>query len=447
MDPGDNSHDRLLPCTFQKSADADMTTTTLLLTALLLTGGGSAAVTVDELHQHYGDIFVTNNRNAASHLWASWVLNRAATLSKASVEQLFSGFCPVSGSPVSPTDYNAYHYTLRSLVPGEEHASGLMHHCCAPCVCDTQDMMWADTKTVDLADGSTALTFAVIGDPCQHAATLERPFTDPFSGGQTTLAATAPEVQCGKDGKLKGATYSDHGGVIIGLLRTAPAPSTAAPAEPTPGRITTVGAVHFQDSREYAGFCVSRASQGYNSGMGMIFRKVAEITRLTAAATAATAASTAVAATPSPCSSHLPASRIAEIEQLVRDEPVVIFAMRHTRCLAAASERLEGVGACFRLEGWDRRNEPLWQYMQCLHPNEIVGGMMSEFARRSIPTNAGWLARALGRPPSGCHSLTLSAMLSGPRAQSGTPSCSQCTRTSTLVASMSATASLCSSRR
>ncbi len=381
-----------------------MTTTTLLLAALL-TGGGSAAITVDELHQHYGDIFATGNRNAASHLWASWVLKRAATLSRASVEQLFSGFCPVSGSPVSPTDYNAYHYTLRSLVPGEEHASGLMHHCCAPCVCDTQDMMWADRKTVDLADGSTALTFAVIGDPCQHAATLARPFTDPFSGGETTLAATAPEVQCGRDGKLKGATYSDHGGVIIGLLRTAPTPSAAAPAEPTPGRVTTVGAVHFQDSREYTGYCASRASQGYNSGMGMIFRKVAEITRLTATATAT---STAVAAATSPCASLLPASRIAEIEQLVRDEAVVIFGMRHTRCLAAASERLEGAGACFRLEGWDRRNEPLWQYMQCLHPNEMVGGMMSELARRPrwriIPTRAGSLALALGRPPFGCPS-------------------------------------------
>jgi len=328
-----------------------------------------AALSVNELHSHYGAIFATGNRNAASHLWASYILREAKLLSKTDLEGLFAGFCPVSGSPVQSSDYNAYHYTLRSLVPGgATHASGLMHHCCAPCVCDSQDLIWSDTKTVAIASGPTALTFAVIGDPCRHASALQRTFTDPFTGGETTLGATAPEVQCDA-GKLKGATYSDHDAVIIGLLSEAPALSTLAPTEPTPGRVTTVGAATFQDSREYSGYCASRASQGYNSGMGVIFRQVAQITPLEAHTSAVNTASSA-------CAVLLPASRVSAIEQLIRSEPVLIFGMKHTRCLSAASERLEAAGACFRLESWERRNDPLWQYMQCLHPNELVNGVM-----------------------------------------------------------------------
>ena len=171
---------------------------TLLVASLFST------ITVDDLHSHYGEIFRTGNRNAASHMWASWILAQAHQLSSADLERLFSGFCPVSGSPVNPSEYNTYHYKLRSLVPGAEHASGFMHHCCAPCVCDTHDMIRADTKTVSLASGASAtLTFAVIGDPCKRASTLERTFTDPFSGSETTLGATAPEVQCDANGKLE----------------------------------------------------------------------------------------------------------------------------------------------------------------------------------------------------------------------------------------------------
>ena len=255
---------------------------TLLVASLFST------ITVDDLHSHYGEIFRTGNRNAASHMWASWILAQAHQLSSADLERLFSGFCPVSGSPVNPSEYNTYHYKLRSLVPGAEHASGFMHHCCAPCVCDTHDMIRADTKTVSLASGSATLTFAVIGDPCKRASTLERTFTDPFSGSETTLGATAPEVQCDANGKLKGATYSDHSAVIIGLLGAAPALNTPGPSEPTPGRVTTVGGQSFQDSREYSGFCASRALQGYNSGMGMIFRQVAQMSPLEAPASAST---------------------------------------------------------------------------------------------------------------------------------------------------------------
>ena len=39
------------------------------------------SVTVDDLHGAYSTIFPSNNRNAASHKWSSWILDRAAELS------------------------------------------------------------------------------------------------------------------------------------------------------------------------------------------------------------------------------------------------------------------------------------------------------------------------------------------------------------------------------
>ena len=60
---------------------------------------------------------------------------------------------------------------------------------------------------------------------------------------------------------------SDHGVVL--------AQSSSAPQ---PGRISKdSSAVSFQDEREYAPMCADRARNGYNSGMGEIFRKVASV--------------------------------------------------------------------------------------------------------------------------------------------------------------------------
>ena len=55
-------------------------------------------VYVDEMHAQYNNIFRTGNRNAASHLWSSWILERAAALSKPNLVALFGAFCPISGS-------------------------------------------------------------------------------------------------------------------------------------------------------------------------------------------------------------------------------------------------------------------------------------------------------------------------------------------------------------
>ena len=59
--------------------------------------------TVDALHDEYYDIFPkSNNRNAASHLWSSFVLRRSLQLKPSQIRELMSGFCSVSGSPVRP---------------------------------------------------------------------------------------------------------------------------------------------------------------------------------------------------------------------------------------------------------------------------------------------------------------------------------------------------------
>ena len=55
-----------------------------------------AGLSVDELFAEYGAIFGPNgNRNAASHLWSTFVLERAWQLPEAFVLELFRAFCPV----------------------------------------------------------------------------------------------------------------------------------------------------------------------------------------------------------------------------------------------------------------------------------------------------------------------------------------------------------------
>ena len=44
-----------------------------------------------------------------------------------------------------------------------------------------------------------------------------------------------------------------------------------------PGRINEVRGMAYQDEVEYGGMCEDRAQNGYNSGMGEIFRRVAQI--------------------------------------------------------------------------------------------------------------------------------------------------------------------------
>jgi hypothetical protein len=81
---------------------------------------------VTDLHREYQNIFLHGNRNAASHLWSTFLLDRSAGMSRETLELMFSGFCAVSGSPIRPNDYNRYLPRL-PLVDGSGDRAGIMH--------------------------------------------------------------------------------------------------------------------------------------------------------------------------------------------------------------------------------------------------------------------------------------------------------------------------------
>jgi len=185
----------------------------------------------------------------------------------------------VSGSPVQPNDYKRYRLTLDKIGGGKH--TGFMYYCCWPCVCDTQDWIKVDTKTVTTAEGPRQYHFAVIGNACDHPEELSKRYIDTFQRYETSLNQQAAEVRCGPNGELIGATLSDHGYVIIAMFFDAPGDAGVASSveggQMQPGRMTTLSGVNFQHEGEFAGMCKERADGGYKSGMGEIFRKVAMI--------------------------------------------------------------------------------------------------------------------------------------------------------------------------
>lgn len=208
---------------------------------------------VRDLHNEYYNIFKRGNRNAASHLWASFLLDRAPQLSEDTLRLMFGGFCAVSGSPVLPGDYSRYRMTLDTVTGST--IEGYTYFCCWPCVCDTQDFIRVDTRNVTTADGADVpMHFLVIGNPC--------------TGNHDRIPWEAPEVVCNGQ-ELSGATMSDHDFVIISMFF----PIDAARADAT----DTLPHNHETAFRSH---CEQRAQMGYNSGMGEIFRKVASIAPL-----------------------------------------------------------------------------------------------------------------------------------------------------------------------
>ena len=249
----------------------------------------SESATSNDLISQYSNIFRHGNRNAASHRWASFLLDRADQMTEDRLTLFFESFCAVSGSPVRPSDFNRYRLTLPKL--GGGLSTGYMHYCCWPCVCDTQDFIRVDTRSITLADGvNRTFQFAVIGNPCDRPEELTVPFIQPFDRRETSIAESAREVRC-QDGVLEGATLSDHGLPIIGMFFDAAdaeedgvvAGALEVLPDATPGRMSSVvevdksGRRQFQDEREYKVYCKDRADNGYNSGMGEIFRRVSAV--------------------------------------------------------------------------------------------------------------------------------------------------------------------------
>ena len=100
---------------------------------------------------------------------------------------------------------------------------------------------------------------------------LDVAFEDPFRPGQiANLAEMAPEVACECSNsrcRLRNATLSDGGYPVIGLFFDASEGEDWENRPPSLDRTRT--GIAFD--------CQGREEQGYSSGMGMVFRKVAEI--------------------------------------------------------------------------------------------------------------------------------------------------------------------------
>jgi len=139
--------------------------------------------------------------------------------------------------------------------------------------------------------------FTVEPEPCEMESKLEEEWIEPFRGQKTTLYKSAPELKCvaGKvPGKktLEGAYLSDHGYPIIGMLHESVPHSEDAHKchednTGEPGRLAkTEDGVRYNPACEFKPWCEKRAKEGYKSGMGLIFRKVAEIGEYKAACAA-----------------------------------------------------------------------------------------------------------------------------------------------------------------
>jgi len=206
----------------------------------------------NELFEKYADIFPNQNRNAASHRWATYILEKSAEMTEKTLRDLFAGFCPVSGSPLA---YNRpvsrWNMTLPTVSGGT--SNGMLYYCCWPCVCDTMDFITIDTKTVQTSDGERQYHFAVIGDPCEQP---------------DAIPPQASDVNC-ESNQLVRATFSDNGYVIIGMF--------FEPGVPDHSDSLVESTQHDVLSET----CQARAASGHQSGMGMIFREVASISPIT----------------------------------------------------------------------------------------------------------------------------------------------------------------------
>ena len=125
------------------------------------------SLTVRQLHGKYYEIFSrAYNRNAASHLWSSYILKRASNMTESEIYQLFEGFCPVSGSPISPSPENLWQGVKVKKANTQEEVSVSVHFCCWPCVCDLQDLVQTDPLTIDTADGTKVFNSFLNGKNC-----------------------------------------------------------------------------------------------------------------------------------------------------------------------------------------------------------------------------------------------------------------------------------------
>jgi len=224
-------------------------------------------MSVDDLADKYGEVFGPHggNRNAASHLWAKYIIDRADQLSHSQIDMLFSGFCAVSGSPLGPPSPSSRYKTSLPLAGGGKK-TGYSYHCCWPCVCDETALIKVDTKTIkDKTGKGKEYYFEVIGDPCVH---MPPKCTKESQSG--CIPFEAPAIEC-EGNKLQNAIRSDGGHIIIGMYFT---------GSYGDDQYIDYETMVDRNGNSLKGACENRAKQGYNSGMGAIFQQVARLNKI-----------------------------------------------------------------------------------------------------------------------------------------------------------------------
>lgn len=243
----------------------------LVAAECLLLTLGQQPQTGQDLSEEYLNIFHSGSSASGAHLWSSYILKHAATMSTTTLERLFQSFCPVSGNLHHRTLVSTQQAMLQRVEGGT--SQGIVHTCCWPCACDLMDFASVDTKTVATLDGAREYDFLVVGNPCQHPEKLEEPLTDPIYGYFPHLKDSMPEVYCSA-GLLGGATLSDHGHPIISMFF----------ADGT----SQVMANQTLEALEAP--CAGRGIAGYDDGMGTTTRALFAIAPVGAAPPASTAA-------------------------------------------------------------------------------------------------------------------------------------------------------------
>lgn len=263
--------------------------------------------------------------------------------------EMFRSFCPVSGSPVRPRTDNTWAFDLELLQGGQQ--SGAINFCCWPCACDTVDFIQADTKSVTLANGVVQeFTFLVIGNPCGTQDEVEKV-------GQVP---SAPELYC-DHGILGGATMSDNGGIIIGMLVT-----------------TLQDAAIGQDPDSYASLCADRASNGYAGGMGMIFRSLADVNALS---DYTLPPATTEQVTDGDCGEAPHVDGKSASDWIANTQGALLLTIPNMRCGLAAEEAcsqhqipLQKVIMSDGQFTYVTGMCPVWDWLHCSYPNDREGG-------------------------------------------------------------------------
>jgi len=218
--------------------------------------------TLSDLEKQQCNIFPTGNLNAASFKWAAFLLGRANSLSSNSFLDLNTGYCPISGAPI--TGSSTARITLRNALGGA-HITGRFHYEDTTCICVAMDLVMVDFKTVSFTDGTMRLPVLVIGDPCGAPDDFEKAyFLNAATGEGTSLSKTMPEVVCNTtNGQLQGAVMSEGGFPIVGLLYT----EDSFDMRPTDDA----------DLPKWRKLCGALSADNDQAGKGYFLRRLAEV--------------------------------------------------------------------------------------------------------------------------------------------------------------------------